>query len=139
MNMKTIGWMMTLAIGLAGITSAAAGIQGAPGFRRAAAVEPAKPPASESTNPPAAEALPPPANPDAAKPAAVEAPLNDADRKKKKVVPKPVAVEPLTPEQATHKAADPKAPTGALIVKPPEDLPAPAAGSPSPPPASPTK
>ena len=37
------------------------------------------------------------------------------------------------------EAADPKAPTGALIVKPPEDLPAPAAGSPSPPAAPPEK
>ena len=115
MNMRTMGGMMALGIGLAGIAPAATGIQGAPEFRRTAAVESAKPPA-ESTTPPAAEAVP-----------------NDADKRKKKVVPKPVVVQPLTPEQATHKAADPKAPTGALIVKPPEDLPAPAAGGPPPP------
>jgi hypothetical protein len=32
--------------------------------------------------------------------------------------PKPVIVESLTPEEATARAADPKAPSGALIVKP---------------------
>jgi hypothetical protein len=143
MNMNTMGGMMALGIGLAGIAPAMAGILGAPEFRRAAATESATPPASESTKPPAA-AVPKPLapaldeSPETAQPAAADTPLNDTDRKKK-VVPKPVVVEPLTPEQATHKAADPKAPTGALIVKPPEDLPAPAAGSPEPPPVSPTK
>lgn len=35
--------------------------------------------------------------------------------------PNPGVVESLTVEEATARAADPKAPSGALIVKPPED------------------
>src|SRR5687767_2117846 len=123
MNTRTMRRMMALGIALAGSTPAAAGIQAAPEVWRIAAAMESATPASESTKPPAAEAAQPAVplldKPDAAKPAAAEAPPNDADKKRKaKPVPKPVAVEPLTPEQATFKAADPKAPTGALIVKP---------------------
>lgn len=138
MNTRTMRRMMALGVALAGSTPAAAGIQAAPEvWRTAAAMESATPPAAEATKPPAAEAAKPAVplldKPEAAKPAAAEAPPNDADKKRKtKPVPKPVAVEPLTPEQATFKAADPKAPTGALIVKPPEDLPPTGAGSPAP-------
>ena len=139
MNTRTMRRMMALGIALAGSTPAAAGIQAAPEvWRIAAAMESATPAASESTKPPAADAAKPAVplldKPDAAKPAAAEAPPNDADKTRKtKPVPKPVAVEPLTPEQATFKAADPKAPSGALIVKPKptEELPATGAGAPA--------
>jgi hypothetical protein len=123
-------------IALAAVAPAVAGLPGTHElWHSAAGLESATLPASEAV-PAEAAKTPAPNADEAAKPGAV--PLTDADRKKKGL-PKPVAPPPLTPEQATHKAADPKAPTGALIVKPPEDLPAPAAGSPSPPVTSPAK
>ena len=130
MKMTVLRQIMAVGMVLAAVAPAMAGVQAANDvWRSAAGLDTAKPAAAEAT-PPAAET---------AKPAAADAPLNDADRKKK-TVPKPVAPAALTPEQATHKAADPKAPSGALIVKPPEDLPAPAAGgSPTPPAVSPAK
>jgi hypothetical protein len=128
MKMTVLRQMTAVGMVLAAFAPAMAGIQAANEIWRAAA--------GLDTGQPAAEATPPAA--ETAKPAAADAPLNDAD-KKKKTVPKPVAPAALTPEQATHKAADPKAPTGALIVKPPEDLPAPAAGTPAPPAAPPAK
>ena len=130
MKMTVLRQITAIGMVLAAVAPAMAGIQGANEVWRAAAgLDSAKPAAAEATTPPVTEP---------AKPAAADAPLNDSD-KKKKTVTKPVAPAPLTPEQATHKAADPKAPTGALIVKPPEDLPAPAAGSPTPPAGSPAK
>ena len=129
MKMTVLRQMTAVGMVLAAFAPAMAGIQGANEvWRTAAGLDTAKPAAAEAA-PPVTET---------AKPAAADAPLNDSD-KKKKTVTKPVAPAPLTPEQATHKAADPKAPTGALIVKPPEDLPAPAAGSPAPPAAPPAK
>jgi hypothetical protein len=143
MNMKAMTGMMALSMALV-VVPAAAGIQVPPGLWRFTAMETVNPdagegaraPATESTKPlPRESSVPPLDKPDAARPAAAEAPPNGADKTRKKPVPKPVAVEPLTPEQATHKAADPKAPSGALIVKPKptEELPAPAAGAPAPP------
>jgi hypothetical protein len=140
MKMKLLLQMMVLGLASAVTASAGAGVQGASDMLLpASGVETPKP---EAATPPVRGVAKPPApapdTPEASKPATADTQLNDADRKKKPV-PKPVAVEPLTPEQATHKAADPKAPTGALIVKPPEDLPAPAAGSPATPAAPASK
>ena len=129
MKMTVLRQITAVGMVLTAFAPAMAGIQAANEIWRAAAGLDTGQPAAPDATSPAAET---------AKPAAADAPLNDADRKKK-TVPKPVAPAALTPEQATHKAADPKAPSGALIVKPPEDLPAPAAGSPAPPAAPPAK
>lgn len=68
--------------------------------------------------------------------ATAPAPAGDSNADpKKKVEPKkkaaarapvtPVPAEIATPEEASQHAADPKAPTGALIIKPPLDAPPP--------------
>lgn len=63
--------------------------------------------------------------PERMRPAAVvqagETPAANPEPKKESTRPPvtPVPAESRTPEEATQRAADPKAPTGALIIKPP--------------------
>lgn len=98
MNGKLMLQMSAIGIATAGASHYALSIESAPVttppppglWRSIAATESAVPPAAEPSAP---------------------------DPKTKK--PKPAVVESLTPEQATERAADPKAPSGALIIKPP--------------------
>ena len=57
----------------------------------------------------------------AAVPRSTETLAQDPESKKESTRPPvaPVPAESRTPEKATQRAADPKAPTGALIIKPP--------------------
>lgn len=121
MNVKVMLYMTAIGIAIAGAPLAALSVESAPiateprseFLRSAAAAEPAIPPASESSTP---------------------EPEKKKKSKRPAPKPKPVAVE-LTEEEATARAADPKAPSGALIVKPPERK-GPAAKPPSSPPPS---
>lgn len=121
MNGKVMRQMTAIGIAMAGGSYNALSIESAPitiqppsEFWRSVA-------ATESAIPPAAE----PSTPEPKK------------EKSKGPAPKPAVVESLTPEEATDRAADPKAPSGALIIKPPIRKDPPAKDDPFSPPPNP--
>jgi hypothetical protein len=59
----------------------------------------------------------------AAKPAATPAPQAPAAKESTRAPVQPVPAESRTPEEAAKRAADPKDPSGALIVEPPKAKP----------------